>query len=102
MRQTLLPLLVLISLTLSCCRSNEKCNIASLYTEIIPQPLSLVKGEGCFTIDAHTALICDTEVEKIADYLRTYLPIDGDKAAKEKSIRLTLDKELGEPLIRDG
>jgi hexosaminidase len=88
-------ILVLISLICSCCRSNEKCNIASLHTEIIPQPLSLVKGEGCFTIDAHTALICDTEVEKIADYLRTYLPIDGDKAVKEKSIRLTLDKELG-------
>ena len=95
MKRTLLSLLVLASIALPCCKSNDKCNATSLRINIIPQPLSLVKGEGYFTIDSHTALLCDTEVEKIGDYLRTYIPVEGSEVVEKNSIRLAIDKALG-------
>lgn len=68
---------------------------APLFTDIIPQPLSLVKGEGRFSITERTAIICDKGVEIAADYLRLYLPLERTKGKKRESIRLLLDQELG-------
>lgn len=69
---------------------------APLFTDIIPQPLSLVKGEGRFTIDERTAIICDKMIPQAADYLRIYLPLERSKGKKNNSIRLLIDaKNLG-------
>lgn len=67
---------------------------APLFTDIIPQPLSLTKGEGRFTINERTSIICDKEIAKIADYLRTYLPIERRNGKKKYAIQLLLDKTL--------
>ena len=64
-----------------------------LFTDIIPQPISVIKGEGRFTINEHTALIYDKELEQAADYLRLYIPIKQTKGSN--SIRLSLNKKLG-------
>ena len=66
-----------------------------LFTDIIPQPLSIVKGEGRFTIDERTAILHDKELEQAADYLRLYLPIECAKGKGSNTIRLMLDKTLG-------
>ena len=66
-----------------------------LFTDIIPQPRSIFKGEGRFTINHHTAIISDKGLEKAANYLRLYIPINRTKGKKENSIRLVLDKKLG-------
>ena len=50
---------------------------APLFTDIIPQPISIVKGEGRFTINDQTALICDKELEGIADYFTQYVLVYG-------------------------
>uniref|UniRef100_UPI004055C878 family 20 glycosylhydrolase n=1 Tax=Alistipes sp. TaxID=1872444 RepID=UPI004055C878 len=68
---------------------------APLFTDIIPQPISLVKGEGRFRIDSYTAIICDKEFEKAADYLRLYIPTERTNGKKSNSIRLVFDKRLG-------
>ena len=71
MRYLLIVFAILIS---QCgCTSNASkiaTTPAPLFTDIIPQPLSLVKGEGRFTINEQTALLYDAELEKAADYLR--------------------------------
>ncbi len=69
--------------------------LAPLFTDIIPQPISLVKGEGCFRIDDHTTIICDKKFKKAADYLRLYIPTESTKGRKNNSIRLLFDKKLG-------
>ena len=68
---------------------------AHLFTDIIPQPLSLVKGEGRFTIDERTIILCDKKFSKAADYLRLYIPIERTKGKKSNAIRLVLNEELG-------
>lgn len=68
---------------------------APLFTDVIPQPVSLVKGEGRFKIDERTAIICDKKFEKAADYLRQYIPAERTKGKKVNSIRLVFDKKLG-------
>ena len=69
--------------------------LTPLFTDIIPQPLSLVNGEGRFTINENTAIICDKGLEKAADYLRMYIPTTQIKGKKDNSIRLLIDKKLG-------
>ena len=64
---------------------------APLFTDIIPQPLSVIKGEERFTINERTAIICDEGVEKAASYLRLYLPLERNRGKKSNSIRLLLD-----------
>ena len=71
-----------------------------LFTDIIPQPLSLVKGEGRFTINEQTALIFDKELADAADYLGEYLHLTRNRAKKGNSIRLSLDKKLGKESYR--
>ena len=68
---------------------------APLFTDIIPQPRSLVKGEGRLTIDERTVISCDKGFEKIADYLTEYLHIERSKSRKGGSIHLMLDEKLG-------
>ena len=68
---------------------------APLFTDIIPQPLALVKGEGRFVIDEQTALICDKGLEKIASYFTQYVHLTRTKGKKSNSIRLVLDTKLG-------
>lgn len=68
---------------------------APLFTDIIPQPRSLVKGEGRLTIDERTVISCDKGVEKIADYLTEYIHIERSKSRKSGSIHLALDEKLG-------
>ena len=68
---------------------------APLFTDIIPQPLTLVKGEGRFTIDDQTALICDKGLEKAVQYFTQYVPITRTKGKKNNSIRFVLDSKLG-------
>ena len=65
-----------------------------LYTDIIPQPLSFIVNEGRFTINEQTAIICEKGLEKAADYLRLYLPVERTKGKKNNSIRIALDKKL--------
>lgn len=67
---------------------------APLYYDIIPQPLSLVKSEGRFTINERTALICDKEFLKVKEYLLQYLPLTRTNGKKSNSIRLVFDKKL--------
>ena len=64
--------------------------------DIVPQPLSLTKGEGHFTIDKNTVITCDKGLTKAADYLRTFLPLKGGEGSGGNAIRLTLDGTLGE------
>ncbi|MBR6655657.1 MAG: beta-N-acetylhexosaminidase [Alistipes sp.] len=68
---------------------------APLFTDIIPQPLSIVKGEGRFTIDERTAILHDKELAQAADYLRLYLPIERTSGSSNNAIQLALDKTLG-------
>lgn len=63
---------------------------------IIPQPLSIVQGEGKFVVDERTSLVCDKEFSKAGDYLKEYLPLQTKKGKKSRSIRLVFDKKLGE------
>ena len=67
---------------------------APLFTDVIPQPLSLVKGEGRFTIDEQTAIICDKGLEKAAGYLTQYIHLTRTKGKKSNTIRLVLDEKL--------
>lgn len=73
---------------------------APLYTDIIPQPRSLVKGDGRFVIDERTAIVCSKGTEKAADYLRLYLPLERSKGKKSESIRLLINSELGKDEYR--
>ena len=68
---------------------------APLFTDIIPQPLSLIKGEGRFTIDNQTTIYCDEALTKGANYLQLYIPIERAKSKGNNTIRLVLDKKLG-------
>ena len=63
-------------------------------TGIIPQPLSIVKSEGCFTINEGTSLVFDKKLDKVASYLLDYLPLQTMKGKKSNSIRLVLDKKM--------
>ena len=96
MRYLLISLAVLI---LQCACTNNPAKVstpsADLNTNIIPQPLSLVKGDGGFTIGTQTIICCDEELTQAADYLRLYLPIEQSNGIEENSIRLILDKKLG-------
>ena len=67
---------------------------APLFTDVIPQPLSLVKDEGRFTIDEQTAIICDKGLEKAAGYLTQYIHLTRTKGKKSNTIRLVLDEKL--------
>ena len=62
--------------------------------DIIPKPLSVVKSEGCFTIDESTSLVFNKKLDKAASYLLDYLPLQTKKGKKNNSIRLTLDKKM--------
>lgn len=67
----------------------------TLYTDIIPQPISLEVGNGRFTIDEKSALICDKGLENAGGYLCQYLPNLRTNGKKSNSIRLILDNKLG-------
>ena len=66
-----------------------------LFTDIIPQPLSIEKIEGRFTINEQTAVLGDKGLERAAEYLRLYVPTTQIKGKKNNTIRLTIDKKLG-------
>ena len=40
---------------------------------IIPQPVSVVESEGCFTINDKTSLVFDKKLDKAASYLQETL-----------------------------
>ena len=67
---------------------------APLFTDIIPQPLSVVKGEGRFTINEQTAIICGKGLESASSYLTQYVPLTRTSGKKSNSIRLILDEKL--------
>ena len=91
-----LILAIVLLFTQTACSTDSAAVLSSAQsTEIIPQPLSLTRGEGRFTINEQTALICDKEVEKVGEYLRLYLPLEGINGEGENSIRLTIDSTLG-------
>ena len=91
-----LILAIVLLFTQTACSTDSAAVLSTAQsTEIIPQPLSLTKGEGCFTINEQTALICDKDVEKVGEYLRLYLPLEGVNGGEENSIRLTTDSSLG-------
>ncbi len=89
------PSLLIIALLLSyvSCTSDSVVTTSSS-TEIIPQPLSMTVGEGNFTINEQTTLVYDKEVEKVADYLRQYIPLESVESNDNNSIRLVLDSTL--------
>ena len=68
---------------------------ADQVVNIIPQPLSVVKGESSFVVNNRTSLVFDKELKEAADYLLEYLPLDTKKQRKNNALRLKLDKELG-------
>ena len=83
--------LLLISLVLLLAQANAWAdNVVS----IIPQPLSVMKGEGCFTINEGTSLVFDKKLDKAASYLLDYLPMQIQRGKKTNSIRLILDKKM--------
>ena len=59
---------------------------------IIPQPVSVVESEGCFTINEKTSLVFDKKLDKAALYLQDYLPLKIKKGKKSNVIRLSLEK----------
>ena len=67
---------------------------ADQVVNIIPQPLSVVKGESSFVVNSRTSLVFDKELKEAADYLLEYLPLDTKKQRKNNALRLKLDKEL--------
>ena len=83
--------LLLISLVLLLAQANVW---ADSVVGIIPQPLSVMKGEGCFTINEGTSLVFDKKLDKAASYLLDYLPMQIQKGKKSNSIRLILDKKM--------
>ena len=83
--------LLLISLMLLLTQANVW---ADSVVGIIPQPLSVMKSEGCFTINEGTSLIFDKKLDKVASYLLDYLPMQIQKGKKSNSIRLILDKKM--------
>ena len=106
MKYLLLAFAILIS-QFACANDNAKVKKAKdadttkvvvpptpLFTDIIPQPLSLVKGEGRLTINEGTTIYCDEALAKAADYLRLYIPIERAKGKGNNTIRLVLDKKL--------
>ena len=83
--------LLLISLVLLLAQANAW---ADSVVGIIPQPLSVMKSEGCFTINGGTSLVFDKKLDKAASYLLDYLPIQIQRGKKSNSIRLILDKKM--------
>ena len=83
--------LLLISLVLLLAQANAW---ADSVVGIIPQPLSVMKGEGCFTINEGTSLVFDKKLDKAASYLLDYLPMQIQRGKKSNSIRLILDKKM--------
>ena len=83
--------LLLISLVLLLAQANVW---ADSVVGIIPQPLSVMKGEGCFTINEGTSLVFDKKLDKAASYLLDYLPMKIQRGKKSNSIRLVLDKKM--------
>lgn len=83
--------LLLISLVLLLAQTNAW---ADSVVSIIPQPLSVMKGEGCFTINEGTSLVFDKKLDKAASYLLDYLPMQIQRGKKSNSIRLILDKKM--------
>ena len=68
---------------------------ADQVVNIIPQPLSVVKGESSFVVNSRTSLVFDKELKGAADYMLEYLPLDTKKQRKNNALRLKLDKDLG-------
>ena len=83
--------LLLISLVLLLAQTNAW---ADSVVSIIPQPLSVMKGEGCFTINEGTSLVFDKKLDKAVSYLLDYLPMQIQRGKKTNSIRLILDKKM--------
>ena len=83
--------LLLISLMLLLTQANVW---ADSVVGIIPQPLSVMKSEGCFTINEGTSLVFDKKLDKAASYLLDYLPMQIQRGKKTNSIRLILDKKM--------
>ena len=83
--------LLLISLVLLLAQANVW---ADSVVGIIPQPLSVMKSEGCFTINGGTSLVFDKKLDKAASYLLDYLPMQIQRGKKTNSIRLILDKKM--------
>ena len=83
--------LLLISLVLLLAQANVW---ADSVVGIIPQPLSVMKGEGCFTINEGTSFVFDKKLDKAASYLLDYLPMQIQRGKKTNSIRLILDKKM--------
>ena len=83
--------LLLISLVLLLAQANVW---ADSVVGIIPQPLSVMKSEGCFTINEGTSLVFDKKLDKAASYLLDYLPMKIQRGKKSNSIRLVLDKKM--------
>ena len=61
--------------------------------DIIPQPNSIIKGNGTFTLNSHATIICDKELDNAAAYLCEYLPLQ-HASSKRGDIQLVLDKKL--------
>ena len=76
------------------CTNNSPIEMASSSVEIIPQPLTMTVGEEKFTINEQTAIVYDKGVEKVADYLRQYIPLESVESNDNNSIRLVLDSTL--------
>ena len=83
--------LLLISLVLLLAQANVW---ADSVVGIIPQPLSVMKREGCFIINEGTSLVFDKKLDKAASYLLDYLPMQIQRGKKTNSIRLILDKKM--------
>ncbi len=67
--------------------------------DIIPQPNSVVEGNGTFTLGPQATLVCDAELEDAAQYLCGYLPLHRSTST-EGDIRLLLDSTLKEEEYR--
>ena len=61
--------------------------------DIIPQPRSVVEGNGEYLLGAKATLVCDKELGDAADYLLSYLPLR-KVSSKRADVRLLLDDKL--------
>ncbi len=93
MKYLIIAVLLLLAQT-SCSTDATMALSSAQSTDIIPQPLSLVEGDGQFAINKQTTIYCDKELQKVAEYLQIYLPLEQSMGKSENSIRLVLDSNL--------
>ncbi len=71
------------------------------YNDILPKPLSVVEGEGIFSITKQTTLCYDAELQPIAEYLQLYIPFRRTVEGRTpNSLSMAVDNSMAEEEYR--